>query len=93
VTIFDWDDTLLCTTYLGSYGFIDLPNEVNDQLATLNESGVCDYNNFQSRLLQRAADHGDTFIITNAAQGWVEYSSRLYHKCEKSVVICPKYTK
>ncbi len=30
VTIFDWDDTILCTTYLGSYGFIDLPSEVTE---------------------------------------------------------------
>lgn len=28
VTIFDWDDTLLCTTFLGGYGFVDLPIDV-----------------------------------------------------------------
>lgn len=40
VTIFDWDDTLLPTTYLGHYGFVNLPAEVNEQLVALNESAV-----------------------------------------------------
>lgn len=30
VTIFDWDDTLLCTSYLGVLGFIDLQPEVTE---------------------------------------------------------------
>ncbi|CAD8077731.1 unnamed protein product [Paramecium sonneborni] len=70
LTIFDWDDTLLCTTFLGGYGFVDLPIDVLEQLTALNESA--------SRLLDRASQVGDVFIITNAAQGWVEYSSKLY---------------
>ena len=32
----------------------------------------------KARLLETASKHGDVFIITNAAQGWVEYSSKLY---------------
>ncbi|CAD8163837.1 unnamed protein product [Paramecium octaurelia] len=70
LTIFDWDDTLLCTTFLGGYGFVDLPIDVLEQLTALNESA--------SRLLEKASQVGDVFIITNAAQGWVEYSSKLY---------------
>ncbi|CAD8163605.1 unnamed protein product [Paramecium octaurelia] len=70
LTIFDWDDTLLCTTFLGGYGFVELPIDVLEQLTALNESA--------SRLLEKASQVGDVFIITNAAQGWVEYSSKLY---------------
>lgn len=39
--IFDWDDTLLCTTFLGSLGFIDLDQQILDQLKPLDDSAVC----------------------------------------------------
>jgi hypothetical protein len=29
-------------------------------------------------ILQQALDHGKVFIITNAASGWIEYSSKKY---------------
>ena len=38
--IFDWDDTLLCTTFLGSLGFIDLDQQILDQLKPLDDSAV-----------------------------------------------------
>ena len=38
--IFDWDDTLLCTTFLGSLGFIDLDQQILDQLKPLYESAL-----------------------------------------------------
>jgi len=28
--------------------------------------------------LQESAKYGETYIITNAAQGWVEYSSKMF---------------
>ena len=45
--IFDWDDTLLCTTFLGSLGFIDLDQQILDQLKPLDESAV---NNIKLKL-------------------------------------------
>ena len=38
--IFDWDDTILSTTYLGSIGFVDISTEVRKQLDALDLSGV-----------------------------------------------------
>lgn len=161
VIIYDWDDTLLCTTYLGNQGFIDLPVEIMNQLSVLDNSAVILFSFFlaipvycstksdwqqiihgilicglhpfqiiystqrrsapfwrvswlgcmtqlivaetasyfswqarlkdnyvfiqfphkltcwQSKLLAKSITYGDVFIITNAAQGWVEYSGKL----------------
>ena len=43
VIIFDWDDTLLCTTFLGSLGFLDIPPEILATLKPLDESAVSEY--------------------------------------------------
>jgi len=71
VTIFDWDDTLLCTTHLemmqrqqGS-----LPPQVREQLAALEA--------IVSQLLTAASANGKVFIITNASEGWVQHSSSM----------------
>jgi len=68
--IFDWDDTLLCTHFLSAFGFVDLPKEVYDTLKILDESA--------STLLLKAIEYGQTFIITNAAEGWVQCSGKLF---------------
>ena len=65
VTIFDWDDTLLCTTHLEAvqrqYGAI--PVHVRDQLAQLEK--------VVHQILVQAMAAGKVFIITNASEGWV----------------------
>ena len=69
VTIFDWDDTLLCTTHLEAvqrqYGAI--PVHVRDQLAQLEK--------VVHQILLQAMAAGKVFIITNASEGWVQHSS------------------
>lgn len=40
-----------------------------------------------SALLTRACDYGEPFIITNAARGWVEYSSKLFMPTVHQVLI------
>ena len=71
VTIFDWDDTLLCTSHLEmvqrQYGAI--PAQVREQLASLER--------IVQTLLRQAAKTGKVFIITNASEGWVQHSSSL----------------
>ena len=71
VTIFDWDDTLLCTSHLEmvqrQYGSI--PTQVREQLATLER--------VVQTLLVQAQQVGKVFIITNASEGWVQHSSSL----------------
>jgi hypothetical protein len=71
VTIFDWDDTLLCTSHLEmvqrQYGAI--PSQVREQLASLER--IC------KTLLTEASKVGKCVIITNASDGWVEHSASL----------------
>ena len=71
VTIFDWDDTLLCTTHLEmvqrQYGAI--PVQVREQLASLERVVLS--------LLENAVKNGKAFIITNASEGWVQHSSSM----------------
>lgn len=68
--IFDWDDTLFCTTFLGNLGFVDIPQEILATLKPLDESAI--------KVLKKSLEHGQVFIITNSTEGWVQYSSKLF---------------
>lgn len=71
--IFDWDDTLLCTTFLNPDGYVvsgPVPNSFLPFLLKLEKVVV--------EILTESLKHGKVLIITNAAEGWVEYSSRKY---------------
>jgi len=65
--IFDWDDTLLCTSYLSLFNNRPLPAQASTQLIEIARSAKF--------LLELAMRCGQTFIITNAMCGWVEYSA------------------
>ncbi len=73
--IFDWDDTLLPTTFLTPGG------EYNDKMV------LCHSESEQFKLIEKAVykilttalEKGETYIITNAAPGWVEYTSNKYY--------------
>ena len=74
IFIFDWDDTLLCTTVLSPNGYFDdnmivLPSKMEkiQQLEILVK-----------KLLTKITDKGDTYIITNSEPGWVEYSCKRF---------------
>jgi len=67
VIIFDWDDTLLCTSYL------NLRQDQN--LSGTTERHLREIEGAARKLLELAMTLGHTFIITNAMNGWVEYSS------------------
>ena len=72
IIIFDWDDTLLCTSYLNSReDAMNITSQVlKDQLKALEEAVL--------RLLTKALTLGNTFIITNAMKGWVDFSSNMW---------------
>ena len=74
IIIFDWDDTLLCTSVLNKYGnFSEMDKyPINDliQISLLEA--------FVMELLEKSMDKGDTFIITNSEKGWVEYSCKKF---------------
>ena len=73
--IFDWDDTLLPSSWLSVKGLrldypAQLPQDVIDELETHQES-VC-------AVLTKAAQCGTVVIITNAETGWVELSAQRF---------------
>ena len=72
VIIFDWDDTLLCTSFLNSReDAMNITSKaVKSQLKLLEEAVI--------RLLTVSTKLGNNYIITNAMKGWVEYSSSLW---------------
>jgi len=70
VVIFDWDDTLLCTTNLNFRRDEDMSSGLARNLRGIEANA--------KKLLQQAMMVGSTFIITNAAPGWVEYTCRKY---------------
>lgn len=70
VIIFDWDDTLLCTSFLNLRQDQTLPPVVERHLQGIQSTGA--------KLLELALKLGHTFIITNAMNGWVEYSAAKY---------------
>merc|ERR1719288_177965 len=66
VIIFDWDDTLLCTTWL---------REQERQPSELDSERLQKIVELSKSLLERAAKAGSTYVITNAMSGCVEYSA------------------
>lgn len=114
--IFDWDDTLLCTTFLnyqmngrpGARGGGGLGSQ--DGLLNASAQGLLEKEILASRgereslgssqppplfsedvkhtmeqiqecvveLLLKAMDLGNVFLITNASEGWVDFSARAY---------------
>jgi len=67
VIIFDWDDTLLCTSYLNHHDGEGLPPAIQRHLQAIESKA--------KELLELSLRLGHTFIITNAMEGWVEYSA------------------
>jgi len=70
VIIFDWDDTLLCSSFLMQCEGQPLHAVVEGYLRNIQSAA--------KRLLELALRLGHTFIITNAQDGWVEYSAAKY---------------
>ena len=73
IFIFDWDDTLFPTHYLSKQGILSekyISFEYYEILSILEESII--------KLLKKAISKGDTYIITNSSEGWVEYSINKY---------------
>eukprot|EP00347_Sterkiella_histriomuscorum_P021978 403332108 len=74
--IFDWDDTILCTTFLVPYPSLlqdpnrKIPQNMMEILHQLDDAA--------EKVLRLAKQLGMVFIITNAAEGWVEMSSQRF---------------
>jgi len=68
VIIFDWDDTLLCTSFLNEH-----EGQISDVERRLQALGSA-----AKSLLEMAKQLGNVFIITNAVDGWVEFTTQTY---------------
>jgi len=69
LTVFDWDDTLFCSSHLASMG-LRLDSAANEiqcmehELKKMADSII--------KVLCRALDYGPITVITNAEAGWIE---------------------
>jgi hypothetical protein len=75
LTLFDYDDTFLPSTYLASLGLrVDdtepLPGGLADELAALEVQVI--------KILKESTRYGAVKIITNAEQGWIELSGERF---------------
>lgn len=71
--IFDWDDTLLPTSFLTQEDIINdeyLPEEYLEIFSILEKAII--------KILKLAINKGDVYIITNSSIGWVEFSAKKY---------------
>ncbi|KAA8498496.1 hypothetical protein FVE85_6081 [Porphyridium purpureum] len=74
VIVFDWDDTIMPTSFLAVHGLhsenvdvpVPIPAPIQEELRRLDDLAVA--------LLECAMTLGRTIIITNAESGWVEMS-------------------
>lgn len=71
IFIYDWDDTLMCTSFVAPAGILNL-----DDLKPADKTNMKNLDQLVSALLTKSMEHGNVFIITNAAYGWVEYSAK-----------------
>ena len=79
--IFDWDDTLLPTSFLNKEGIInneDLPEEYTELFSILEESVI--------NILNLSLKKGDVYIISNSSIGWVQFSAEKYYPKLKSII-------
>lgn len=82
VTIFDWDDTLLCTSWLyarwarRSRSFLGLRRRWRPDTATAADLAIIE--NHAVELLDQAVKLGPTFVVTNACAEWVHESATMW---------------
>jgi hypothetical protein len=80
--IFDWDDTLLCTSYLTPTGIFNDDFELSER----DKEKLAKLEGHVLKIINLAIAKGDTYIITNAAPGWVEYSCERFYPEVKQVL-------
>lgn len=80
--IFDWDDTLLCTSFLTPNGIFNEDMELKEK----EKEKVARLELITFKILTAAIERGDTYIITNAAPGWVEYSCERFYPSVKELL-------
>jgi len=75
VIFVDWDDTLLCSSYLSCQGLrLDTELEPSNDIA----KELKDFEVSVISLLRIAKAHGDVHVVTNAETGWVQLSAKKF---------------
>jgi len=75
IIIFDWDDTLLPTSFLTKGGCFY--EEI--QLSPSDEKKIKELENLVLELLNETIEKGTVYIITNAGLEWVNFSSKRFY--------------
>jgi len=75
IIIFDWDDTLLPTSFLTPGGIFNENMNLND----IEKEKLLKLEQAVFKLLTEAVKKGNVYIITNAGNGWVEYSANRFY--------------
>lgn len=76
IIFLDWDDTLLCSSFLSSEGFrldSDMTDADHDLMSQLKELETCVIN-----VIKLAVTFGDVHVVTNAETGWVQLSAQKF---------------
>eukprot|EP00340_Litonotus_pictus_P002492 CAMPEP_0170519300 /NCGR_PEP_ID=MMETSP0209-20121228/4773_1 /TAXON_ID=665100 ORGANISM="Litonotus pictus, Strain P1" /NCGR_SAMPLE_ID=MMETSP0209 /ASSEMBLY_ACC=CAM_ASM_000301 /LENGTH=338 /DNA_ID=CAMNT_0010805159 /DNA_START=1376 /DNA_END=2392 /DNA_ORIENTATION=+ len=76
IIVYDWDDTLFYTTFLGQNNLI-IDLYVNNMPESTN-SIFKQIENIVYEILVKSLEKGDTYIISNSSKGWVEFSCGKY---------------
>ena len=75
IIIYDWDDTLLPTSFLTPNGFLIENMELSEE----DQEKLLKIENCVFSLLTESIEKGNVYIITNAGNGWVEYSAMRFY--------------
>ena len=74
IFIFDWDDTLFCTSVLSPNGYFDSEREIlPSQLKRIEKLEI-----FVECILVKSIEKGDTYIISNSEAAWIKYSCEIF---------------
>ena len=80
--IFDWDDTLLPTSFLLYKNSLDREKKLNEK----EQAKIKKLEILVKNLLTLSISKGDVYIITNSGEGWVEESSKNYYPNIKDIL-------
>ena len=80
--IFDWDDTLLPTSFLIYKNVIGNENKLNEK----DQIKINKLEQLVRNLLTLSLSKGDVYIITNSGEGWVEESTKKFYPNIKDIL-------
>ncbi|CAD7957696.1 unnamed protein product [Amoebophrya sp. A25] len=88
--IFDWDDTILPTTWLA---LNDLRVDMQGEIPVNLKNQLDDYAPWAMRTLEEAKKYGKVLIVTNAEDGWIELTiKKFFPSWEKLIDTIPYHS-